>query len=627
MATGVIDALVVTLGLDASHFRTGQKQASEDLKKTRLDANSAAKEISASGKQAAEFFGRIRNEALSLAAVFLGGMGIKALVQNLTSTDAVLGRLSRNLDIAPEKLSAWQAVVEQAGGSAQGLTSTVQGLTEAYQHYLQTGEVTVGPILAQFGITDPNELKDVPALLMKIGDAAAKMNRQRALSLMKQAGIDEGTSNFLLKPHDVRARELAEAERTSAPHKKDTDAAEALEKAFLKVKQEVMNVATEIVTNLTPKLLEVLKAVNDWLSDDKNRKWLGEEIERIGTSIGEFLTKLNSLVEKFGGWKVVIEALVAINLGAWALGVLAVFGPLGVAAGAVALAMEEINRLGTTGILGGPGNYPVGSPLWRDMPVEEQLRYPNSPASQARGAGTNPNPFSWWNPGSWLNRGGGGVNTGGNGSTAIDPQTRTRAEMVKQGLMARGMDADTATAFAANAIAESGARPDAMENGGGPGRGLFQITSASRKADYMRLYNHSPEQGSLAEQLDFVKWELENTERGAAFRIAGAQGAAAKAAAVSKFFERPRDVDAQQERRAAIARGLAGASGLDPSLIPRAGPRAGTSLGTTNTSMSDTRIGAINIHTAATDATGIARSIGPAMQRFGLVSQANSGLA
>ena len=38
MAATVIDALLVTLGLDTSQFRKGQQEVSDDLKKQREDA-------------------------------------------------------------------------------------------------------------------------------------------------------------------------------------------------------------------------------------------------------------------------------------------------------------------------------------------------------------------------------------------------------------------------------------------------------------------------------------------------------------------------------------------------------------------------------------------------------------
>ncbi|MDP1057286.1 hypothetical protein Q6324_27375, partial [Klebsiella pneumoniae] len=55
MAATVIDALLVTLGLDTSDFRKGQKDVSDDLKKQREDAKKTAKEMAEQGKKAASF--------------------------------------------------------------------------------------------------------------------------------------------------------------------------------------------------------------------------------------------------------------------------------------------------------------------------------------------------------------------------------------------------------------------------------------------------------------------------------------------------------------------------------------------------------------------------------------------
>jgi hypothetical protein len=53
-----------------------------------------------------------------------------------------------------------------------------------------------------------------------------------------------------------------------------------------------------------------------------------------------------------------------------------------------------------------PETYAADSPLWQGMPEAEQKKYQNSPASRkARGDDKyNPNPYHWWNPGSWLNQ-------------------------------------------------------------------------------------------------------------------------------------------------------------------------------------------------------------------------------
>ncbi|MEX3614234.1 MAG: hypothetical protein VB141_10895, partial [Burkholderia gladioli] len=122
MAT-VIDALVVTLGLDPKGFKTGSAQARADLKKTADESAVASKEMEARGKQAAQFFSKIRNEALALLGVFAAGMGIKNFVEHTITGAASLGRLSQNLGMSTESLSAWQRVAEDAGSTAESMTA------------------------------------------------------------------------------------------------------------------------------------------------------------------------------------------------------------------------------------------------------------------------------------------------------------------------------------------------------------------------------------------------------------------------------------------------------------------------------------------------------------------------
>ena len=50
----IIDALVVTLGLDAKGFKQGQKDASDATKKLADDSNANAKKVEADAKKMAE---------------------------------------------------------------------------------------------------------------------------------------------------------------------------------------------------------------------------------------------------------------------------------------------------------------------------------------------------------------------------------------------------------------------------------------------------------------------------------------------------------------------------------------------------------------------------------------------
>jgi hypothetical protein len=76
---------------------------------------------------------------------------------------------------------------------------------------------------------------------------------------------------------------------------------------------------------------------------------------------------------------------------------------------------------------------------------------------------------------------------------------------------------------------------------------------------------------------------------------------------------------------AAVDRALAGAA--DPALLAAARGGPARTASTSIDRSSEVHIASINIYPQATDANGIARSIGPALSRRGLVAQANSGLA
>lgn len=142
-------------------------------------------------------------------------------------------------------------------------------------------------------------------------------------------------------------------------------------------------------------------------------------------------------------------------------------------------------------------------------------------------------------------------------SAPIEPDAKVRAGAVRDGLIQRGMDPDTATAFAANALHESAANPNTGTGDGGASHGLF-MWNGTRLAEYHSIYGHSPDNAPLAEQLDFVVHELNASEAPARDQIAQAQGPAAKAAAISQAYLRPKDEVPEMQRRAATAVQLAG---------------------------------------------------------------------
>lgn len=130
---------------------------------------------------------------------------------------------------------------------------------------------------------------------------------------------------------------------------------------------------------------------------------------------------------------------------------------------------------------------------------------------------------------------------------------------IYQGLINRGMAPEAAWAWTANAVAESQGNTGAIGDGG-ISHGLFQWNRERAQA-FVARYGHLPSAGTLDEQLDFVTQELAGSEARARDLIDQARGPADKAAAISRYYLRPRDVNGEATRRAALATQLAGGAG------------------------------------------------------------------
>src|SRR5580704_11888249 len=125
MATTVIDALTIELGLNPAPFVKGQKAAITAFTQTKKEAVSAGKQIEESSNKAADGIARIAKEAAALGALFIGFKGLKDFVGDLIGADAALGRFAANLGQSPQMISSWGMASERFGGSAQATQRTI----------------------------------------------------------------------------------------------------------------------------------------------------------------------------------------------------------------------------------------------------------------------------------------------------------------------------------------------------------------------------------------------------------------------------------------------------------------------------------------------------------------------
>lgn len=261
-----IDELVVTLALDPKKFTAGQKQALDSFKKTSEEAVKRAKEIEAAGGRAAEFFSGLRNQALGLFAILAGGKGIKEFVSYITTSDAALGRLSRNIGVSANVISAWQGAARIFGGSAEAMAGSFTSLSDALAGW-KIGKIS--PIIADLmaiGVAG-GHLFDVNASveenLIKLGKNFEAINARdpaQAGLMGRMIGADPALFDLLISGKlQQTLREI------NIVTKQNTDQAGALAQMLNKVLLAFENLGRIQMRGASPLLEGFLSLVNRFL--------------------------------------------------------------------------------------------------------------------------------------------------------------------------------------------------------------------------------------------------------------------------------------------------------------------------------------------------------------------------
>lgn len=265
MAT-IIDSLAIELGMDSTSFEKGMKDVLAGMKKTSDAADRTAKDLEANGKKAAEFFGEIKRQVVGLFAVFTAGKGLSSFVSDIVSSDAAVGRLAKNLGMSTETLSEWEGVAERAGGSAQGMASTLQNMTKQMQNIAITGTpgAQVLQSLAMSGINISKYFDKATTSserLLMASDAFSHMDPARAQALGGGMGYDEGTINVLMQGRQAVMALLEEQKKIGATNEDDAKSAQALQAAWRALGQASTDLGRKILTSLSPYIQQLSAAL------------------------------------------------------------------------------------------------------------------------------------------------------------------------------------------------------------------------------------------------------------------------------------------------------------------------------------------------------------------------------
>ncbi|HCI6908584.1 TPA: transglycosylase SLT domain-containing protein [Klebsiella pneumoniae] len=330
MAATVIDALLITLGLDTSDFRKGQKDVSDDLKKQREDAKKTAKEMAEQGKKAAAFFGSIKTELLALTGVTVTAGGLMSLVKNTTSSLMDLSVQAKSLGMTARELDGFGKAAESAGSSFERITAALQGFQAAKQGSL-FGD-TSSPIFsgmrmltALTGDTFDVYSKDAKSLARSYLESLRKVkdpNIRRQIGAM--GGFDDATIQ-----RNQEGRFLPDVDRltkSSGITDASVKGAKEFTEAWVVLNQNLETTKNQFYTFLIPYVREfngVLLQLSNWMKSHPDE--MRQKVESFFGAIESGAKVADNAARSVGGWENAIKLLIGLKVATWVMGITKAF--------------------------------------------------------------------------------------------------------------------------------------------------------------------------------------------------------------------------------------------------------------------------------------------------------------
>ncbi|WP_154914620.1 lytic transglycosylase domain-containing protein [Klebsiella michiganensis] len=284
MAATVIDALLVTLGLDTSDFRKGQKDVSDDLKKQREDAKKTAKEMAEQGKKAASFFSSIKTELLALTGVTVTAGGLMSFVKSTTSGLMDLSIQSKALGLSARELDGWSKSAEAAGSSAEKISASLQGFQGAIQG-ARVGDYSSSIFggLAQLNALTGQNFdvwgQDASSLAKTSLDALRKISDP---NLRRQVGLSLGFDDATLQ-RNQEGKFLPDVDRltkSSGITDASTKGAKEFTAAWAELGQNLDTVKNQIYEGLIPTIRDLNGLLKEWSSGNVKSSSFFKELKK-----------------------------------------------------------------------------------------------------------------------------------------------------------------------------------------------------------------------------------------------------------------------------------------------------------------------------------------------------------
>lgn len=244
MAT-IVDALIITLGVDPSGVQRGMDSAQQTVA-------SGAKKIASA----------LSTPLLSILAGFSVGSVVSQYVDAATSID----RLSSSLGMSIEELQGWQYAAESAGAEASEIGNFFRDLSDYIVDATTFDSGPLKDIAKELGISLRDAQGDIRAttdIALDLADALQAAGQQRAVAFGMQMSIDPAMIALLQRGREEIEGLISAQQRLGGYTRDDAEAATAAKFAFLTLSRSIEAAAIPIVRMAIPAVTWLAERITD----------------------------------------------------------------------------------------------------------------------------------------------------------------------------------------------------------------------------------------------------------------------------------------------------------------------------------------------------------------------------
>lgn len=269
----IIDAFLITLGLDAAEFKKGKEEVKHGHEEMREEANKTAEYMKEKGHESAEFFKELLVGAGSFLAMFTSFSKMHEFTDNLAEADREAGRLAGLIHMDVEELTAFHGAVKLADGTAQGFNASMKSmggmLVDIEKNLPRAKRALVVFQAAGVKGLQLGKKSNILDVMDQLADKMHSMEGMEAMRLGQRMGLDEGTIRLFRMGSEEIQKLKTEMGALSHTTKEDVEEAEALEDAQKHLAQAGEGVGRTLASVIRPALIWVtqkLESLVGWIN-------------------------------------------------------------------------------------------------------------------------------------------------------------------------------------------------------------------------------------------------------------------------------------------------------------------------------------------------------------------------